>query len=176
MPLHFNTLESRSLSSGLAQRTLKNLDFIKNAGDAEDVHLVTQVVNSLLSLLVFPVEKEREFFKGFESIAFKNPSDLEGTKAQLIEHLPVPSVQITSFARCRNLSQFFKKVRNAISHKHLELSGVPDTRMLGEVTITLKDRRQGDPPSAFDWEVSLTAKDLEELSRFVAHKIIDARL
>jgi hypothetical protein len=43
-------LESRALSSGLAKRTLKNLDFIKNARSNE-VHPVTQVVNSLLSLL-----------------------------------------------------------------------------------------------------------------------------
>jgi len=43
-------LESPALSSGLAKRTLKNLDFMKNAR-SDEVHPVTQVVNSLLSLL-----------------------------------------------------------------------------------------------------------------------------
>ncbi len=56
-------LESRTMSSGLARRTLKNLDFIKKNASSTEVHPVTQVVNSLLSLLVFPVEKEEEFLR-----------------------------------------------------------------------------------------------------------------
>jgi len=52
-------LNQRNMSSGLAQRTLRNLDFIKKGTRTANVHAVTQVVNSLLALLVFPVEKEK---------------------------------------------------------------------------------------------------------------------
>jgi HEPN pEK499 p136 len=175
MGFYFRPLEPRSLSSGLAQRTLTNLDFIKKASSTEDIHPVTQVVNSLLSLLVFPVEKEREFFETFEGVQFEDPSDLEGIQAELIEHLSVPSLQITLFARCLNLSDFFKKIRNAVSHKHLEFAGDSDSRVLKAVTVTLKDRLPK-PQAPFDWEISMTAEDLEHLSRFVAQKIIDASL
>jgi hypothetical protein len=170
-------LESRNLSSGLAKRTLKNLDFIKHAVGTGDVHFVTQVVNSLLALLVFPVEKEQQFFKTFANIKFKDPSDLSTITATITKHLPVPSLQVAVFARCEDLATFFRKIRNAVSHKNLEFSGDADSRFPAAVTITLRDRpsKKGIPPP-FDWEISMTVEDLEELSRFVAKEIIDQGL
>ena len=67
-------LESRTLSSSLARRTLKNLDFIKKNASSTEVHPVMQVLNSLLGLLVFPVaekeksEKEKKFFATFSEV------------------------------------------------------------------------------------------------------------
>src|SRR5208282_4398231 len=160
-------LESRTLSSGLARRTLKNLDFIKKNASSTDVHPVTQVVNSLLGLLVLPVAKEELFFETFSKVKFKDPSNLLDIRATLIHELPVPSLQVTMFGRCKDLSTFFKKIRNAVSHKHLEFSGDPDSRILADVKVTLKDcRRKGKycgPPPDFDWEVTMTAEDLEKL-------------
>jgi hypothetical protein len=50
-------LASRNESMGFADRTKKNLQHIQKAFDAgHDVHVVTQVVNSLLGLVVFPWE------------------------------------------------------------------------------------------------------------------------
>jgi len=79
------------------------------------------------------------------------------------------------FGRCKDLSTFFKKIRNAVSHKHLEFSGDPDSRILADVKVTLKDRpngKRGGPPPDFDWEVTMTAEDLEKLSRYVADEVI----
>jgi hypothetical protein len=133
-------LNSRTLSSGLAQRTLKNLDFIIKNASSTEVHPVTQVVNSLLGLLVFPVEKEAKFHAALPQVKFNNPSDLLGIRGALIQCLPVASLQVTKFDRCKSLSEFFKKVRNAISHKHLEFCGPdPDSRILADVNITLRD-------------------------------------
>src|SRR6266851_5444955 len=135
-------LESRTLSSGLARRTSKNLDFIKKNASSTEAHPVTQVVNSLLGLLVFPVEKEKLFLATFSKVKFKDPSNLSGIRAALIQHLPVPSVQVAKFGGCENLSRFFKRVRNAVSHKHIEFSGPgpgpgpdPDSRILVDVTV-----------------------------------------
>jgi hypothetical protein len=170
MTSNYVPLASRKLSSGLAERTLKNLDFIKKVSDTEDVHPVTQVVNSLLALLVFPVEKEKTFFNSFASVKFKAPTDLSAVTATLNQELSLPSLHVVMFQRCPHLSKFFEKVRNAVSHKLLEFSGNPDSRILAEVTVTLKDRLDKDSP--FDWQISMTAEDLERLSRFVAEKII----
>jgi len=72
-------LESRTLSSGLARRTLKNLDFIKTASSME-VHPVTQVVNSLLGLLVFPIEKEKLLFGIFSKGVEASPTAMNAAQ------------------------------------------------------------------------------------------------
>jgi hypothetical protein len=172
-------LQSRSLSSGLAERTLRNLDFIKNATHDAAVHPVTQVVNSLLGLLVFPVGKEQPFFNTFSGIKFHDECDLAEIRATLIEHLPVPSLQVAKFHRCPDLKEFFTKVRNAISHKHIEFSGDPDSRVLADVVIRLKDcKPQGKdkPCGPFDWDITLSAADLENLIRHIGKKIIELGL
>ena len=49
---------SRNDPLGFAKRTLKNLDYVGYATDPEssdpNVHLVTQILNSMLGLVVFP--------------------------------------------------------------------------------------------------------------------------
>jgi hypothetical protein len=51
-------LNPRSDALGLAERTRKNLLFIEGAFErGEDVHVITQVANSLLMLVVFPWER-----------------------------------------------------------------------------------------------------------------------
>jgi hypothetical protein len=173
-------LEPRNITSGLAKRTLKNLDFIHKAfRDKEDVHPVTQAVNSLLGLLVFPVEKEKKFFEKFSHVKFDDSSDLRGICTTLTEHLPVPSLKVTKFERCPDLGEFFRKVRNAVSHKNLEFSNTdpdkPDSKSLAEVLIKLRDQpfRRGEPSGPVDWEITVTAEDLEKLSRYVANKVIE---
>lgn len=53
-------LNPRSDALGLAERTRKNLFFIEAAFErGEDVHVITQVANSLLMLVVFPWELRR---------------------------------------------------------------------------------------------------------------------
>ena len=48
-------LSPRGTSEGFAQRTRKNLLYIEEASrSGADVHAVTQIVNSLLGLVVFP--------------------------------------------------------------------------------------------------------------------------
>ena len=55
--------ESRNQAMGIEKRTLINLEFVKGTfDDAPDkdqapVHMVTQIVNSLLGLLILPYER-----------------------------------------------------------------------------------------------------------------------
>ncbi len=52
-------INSRNMSSGLAVRTLKNLHLVYFAHEKGlDVHIVTQAINSLLSLLMLPIERD----------------------------------------------------------------------------------------------------------------------
>jgi hypothetical protein len=48
---------SRNESEGFAQRTRENLEFITHAKQqGSHVHVVTQLVNSMLGLVIFPWE------------------------------------------------------------------------------------------------------------------------
>ncbi len=176
-------LESRTLSSGLAKRTLKNLEFIQQAFDrGEDVHVVTQSLNSLLGLLMLPAQKETSLFETFSKVKFRDPLNLSDICATLSSNnCPCPSLQVAMFGRCEDLGKFFRRIRNAVSHKHLEWSGDPDSPILADVKVTLKDRpnskgKHREPPPDFDWKVTMTAEDLEKLSRYVANKVIEQGL
>lgn len=167
-------LESRNLSTGIAKRTLKNLEFIKQAFDrGEDVHVVTQTLNSLLGLLVFPVENEKDT-KLFEYLKSKSldPPDYFLAIQQCSPDFPlVPSLKIFQFEKCKNLGDFFTRLRNAIVHRRLDFSS--DSHNLDVVFITMQDKTLGKP---IDWEIRISAKDLEELSRYIANLVIDKHL
>src|ERR1700694_1174566 len=89
-----------------------------------------QVVNSLLGLLVFPLEQEKTFFATLSKLKFPDPSNIAMVRAMLVQRLSTPSLDIRKFGACNDLGKFFKRVRNAIAHKHLEFPGAdPDSRI-----------------------------------------------
>jgi HEPN pEK499 p136 len=168
------------MSTGLAQRTLKNLNFIQqaNASGETDVHVITQMMNSLLGLLVFPVKDE--FHIPLKEVSLANPPDFQAVRKSLPAFPLLPSLTVALFEDCSDLSRFFTRLRNAISHKHLTFSGDPDSRCPAKVMLTFKDRerwKRGPKLSeAFDWEITMNAEDLEKLIRYVGEDIINRQL
>jgi HEPN pEK499 p136 len=160
-------LESRSLSTGLAQRTLKNLAFVQGAhARGEDVHLVTQMLNSLLGLFLFPVEKERQFFGSFSSVKLSDPPDFTAVH-QLHEFPLLPSLQCSMFGNCKNLRRFIRRLRNAIAHRHFEIHG--ESHDLSAVMIRLYDHENEAP---VDWDITLSAEDLGQICSYIADQVI----
>lgn len=166
------SLESRSLSSGLAQRTIKNLRFLQEAhrGGA-DVHMVTQLVNSLLALLVFPVEKEKAFFELFAAVPLDNPPDFRAVRKLLPGFPLLPSLRVFRFERSADVKKLFRRLRNSIAHRRLEFSS--DSRDLEDVYIEFTDLL---PASAPDWHIALTASDVLALCLYIADEIIEHAL
>ena len=117
---------SRGDALGFALRTKKNLAFIERAAqDHEDVHVVTQLVNSLLGLVVFPWER------GFAEQLERLPV------AQLIkEGWPAWDVS-EGVEESRYLGKLLRRVRNGIAHGHLTFSS--NSLAPAEVTITVED-------------------------------------
>lgn len=165
---NMDDLQSRNGSLGFARRTIKNLDFIKNSAGQSDVHLVTQVINSLLGLLVFPYEDEENPLSEVLPKAAFTSSQLSDVRDKLVSLLPIPSLKVEMFGRCKDVSDFFRRLRNAIAHKYIVFGS--NSRSLPEVVVFLKDRIPGCP---YDWEISMTARDLESLSRYIADRIIE---
>lgn len=98
-----------SVIRDFAQRTRTNLrtieDFRASGGKAYEV---TQLVNSMLGLLVFP----RERF--IDQIPETSLDDLEAAG------WPVPKV-VGEFPQARDLRQLIRYLRNAIAHFNIEI-------------------------------------------------------
>jgi len=111
--------EIDNLVLDFARRTRKNLEFIEaHSGDADrQVYAFTQLINSLLGLLVFPKEN---FFRSIpetplsELVAAGWP-DIKPVQGRLKED---------------NLRQLVRNLRNGVAHFNLEFMTNPRTNYL----------------------------------------------
>ena len=117
---------SRNDALGFAQRTRKNLVFIKLAFDGgDDVHVVTQLVNSLLGLVVFFRERNLLEFSATTLLA-----DLESKGW--------PHVTVTmGVDQCLTLKDLVSHLRNAVAHGRIHFSS--ESRDLQQVRIMFED-------------------------------------
>lgn len=116
---------TRGEALGLVERTRKNLAFIEEAARrGEDVHIVTQLVNSLLGLVVFPWE-HRDL----------SPNLLNVPLAQLAEQ-GWPDWHVAPRGG-QTLKTLVHRLRNAIAYGRLVFSS--DSRIPGQVTIFITD-------------------------------------
>lgn len=137
-------LSSRSGSLGLAERTRKNLLFIEAAfRDGADVHVVTQVILSLLGLAIFPWERHFKLYMNDVPLA-----DLYE------EGWPQWNIALGS---SETLSELVHRLRNATAHGHLKFSS--ESRSLHEVEISFWDSKGSAAPH---WTADINARDLYE--------------
>jgi hypothetical protein len=131
---------------GFRERVIKNLMFLKAANNTgSDVHVVTQLVTSLLGLIVFPYEEIRR--SGYVSFKQVSLADLRS------QGWPEWRFHTGSSS---DLQDLVGHLRNAISHRRLVFS--PDSRELCHVEIRFHDRKRSAGP--IEWEASVNAQDL----------------
>ena len=166
--MHTGPITSRNSRSGLAIRTLRNLDA---AFEAErkgiDVHLVTHVLNSTLCLLVHLVEqhkKDKKALSSYQKMALIAP-DVE---AQIRIALDVPRMKVVRSDDCPDAYEFLNRMRNGIAHRRLNFDN--ESRQLNEVPIKMNDIKKvkKKPDSVF--EITIWADELYNLcKRLGAH-------
>jgi hypothetical protein len=136
---------SRNHALTFADRTRKNLKFINEARrNNQDVHPVTQTVNSMLGLLIFPHEK------GFDASIKKMPL------AQLSSE-GWPRIDVT-LGESATLGELVRRMRNAAAHRRITFSS-DSSDALQEVVITFSDKRRGD--EGMTWCAQVNATDLQ---------------
>lgn len=95
-----------------AQRTKRNLDFIQQSSGDETLKIyeVTQLVNSLLGILLFPRSYMWKHFKSFEldQLNLQDWPDLTNQSPVLDKLSP------------DNLEQVLREMRNAVAHNDLK--------------------------------------------------------
>lgn len=142
---------SRNHPLGFADRTRKNLEALEAAASkGADVHLVTQVTTSLLSLVAFPWEKK--------------VSDAINTKglARLVE-AGWPAWDLL-LGDAQTLGDLARSLRNAIAHGRFSFSS--ESRSLTDVEVTFEDWKPH--ATAAHWRARIRADQLREFCvRFI---------
>jgi len=150
-------LNSRNTTVGFAERTRKNLLAIEAAREAgEDVHVVTQLINSLLGLVVFPWERGfREHTEHLELEAL----DAEGWPRWDVER-----------GECHTLGRLLRLLRNGAAHSHIEFSS--DSRRLDDVVIKIWNVPPKSAPDP-DFVASIRADHLRDFCLKFTDLVLD---
>lgn len=138
---------SRSTVEGFIQRTRTNLELIESTYENRaDGHVVTQLVNSLLGIVVYPWEHQ-----GLGHLKSQGMSEigLEGWPDQIME---------LGKAETNTVGQFIKHMRNAVAHGRVTFSS--DDRELTHVTLTFEDCKNKSAPPY--WRARINAKHLRQ--------------
>lgn len=118
----------------------------------EKVHLVTQLVTSLLGLIILP--KEQYFKENFLSV---NLEDLYS------EGWPQWDIQIDkppkNRSKTKRLRELITHIRNSSAHGHITFDDQPESPHLHEVKIVMEDGPQSDPWKP-DWRTEIRGHEL----------------
>ena len=147
---------SRNDAIEIARRTERNLEFVKaefeRAGEDPQVHVVTQLVNSLLGLVILPREQYLEVQN-------------ESTQLRRLVSQGWPKWNITK-GQAETLGQLAKHLRNAAAHGRITFSS--DSRYLHEVMIRVAD--SADFGKSIYWRAEIAGDDLYDFCiKFARH-------
>ena len=135
---------TRGNALGFAHRTRKNLEHIETAFSAgSDVHVITQLVNSLLGLIVFPLEKHF-----VDSIKTKELVDLQAQGW--------PEWKIM-YGKSNTLGDLITNLRHSVAHGNIQFSS--DSRNIDEVYIEAETYKPKEY-TELKWSARILAKDL----------------
>jgi hypothetical protein len=128
----------------------KIIDNYKKEDPQTDMYEVTQLINSLLGLLVFP----REEFIG--KIPNKTIDELKN------DGWPIPKIK-GHYNQANNLNQLVRYLRNAIAHCNIEFSH--KHKVITGLELWNKDPHTGN----ITWHASMTIDEID----VIGHKFIE---
>jgi hypothetical protein len=151
-------MEYQSLVKDFALRTRKNLEAVREIQrtDPDKVYEVTQLINSMLGLLVFPQQKY------FDNIPSTPIAELKK------EGWPVPQV-IGVYPDVIDLRELLRYLRNAAAHFNLEFDNDDRGQIAGLRVWNTNPRTQ-----QITWMACLSVGDLEAITdKFVALILVE---
>jgi hypothetical protein len=135
---------SRETVEGFIQRTRTNLELIEeNYKTKSEAHVITQLVNSLLGILVFPWK-------------LHTLKDLEDEKMSNLNLQEWPE-RIVKTGKDESIGEFMSHMRNAVAHRKITFSS--DSPNPEEVILTFNSR---DYKHKIDWEASFNGSQLRQ--------------
>ena len=150
-------MEYKNLVKDFALRTRKNLDTLRELQQSQpnsEVYEVTQLINSMLGLLIFP---QQQYVSRIPKVPL---SDLAN------QGWPVPKI-IGDYSQVKDLNQLVRYLRNGIAHFNLTFVSDGNGNIKG-MQIWNTDPRT----NSTTWKAELTLQDIEGISQ----KFIDLLL
>jgi len=142
----------QNLVKDFALRTKHNLRALRDIQNSgKEVYEVTQLINSMLGLLIFPKENY------FRSIPRKTTEEL------LSEGWSIPKV-VGNFPQVRDLRELIRYLRNAIAHFNIEFYDEGTNKIKGIIVWNT-------PPGSDieNWRAKMSIKELESITeKFLA--------
>jgi hypothetical protein len=164
--------DSRVLMYGFAARTRTNLNFVVSAPNKSQVHLVTQIVTSMLGLLVFP----QQYLDGLSPDAvarqlFSKEAKNRGWpdwKAWKFDPKMPKAMQTKDYRDFDGAEGLLKHLRNALSHYRVRFSPPKkaNSRDPKDVTVEFFDRLDEGGPD--DWHAWINGAQLLDFVRGLA--------
>ena len=146
---------SRNDALGFAQRTRKNLEFVRRAHEAQDedydFHLVTHLMNSLLGLAIVPRVKHMEdmlWKKGLDELVRQGWPEWNILLDEPDE----------GRSKTKTLGRLTTHLRNAASHGRFHFAGEADSRELHMVTVIVDDAPGNN--CEINWRAEIAGDDL----------------
>ena len=140
-------MEYKNIVKDFARRTRSNLNLIKSLQELEpgiEVYEVTQLINSMLGLLVFPQQR------------YVNEIPKTTLRDLVEQGWPIPRV-VGDYPQVKNLNQLVRYLRNAISHFNVEFLSDPTLQIQGLRVWNMWDGKT-------TWKAELTIEDIEGIT------------
>lgn len=141
-------MDYENLVRDFALRTRKNLDALRAIQQSQsDVYEVTQLINSMLGLLVFP---QQRYVHRIPQVSLDELYK---------QGWPIPKV-VGDYPQVANLNQLVRYLRNAIAHFNLEFISDGFGKIQG-LKVWNTDPRRG---NIITWRAELTIDDIEKIT------------
>ncbi len=145
-------MEYRDLVKDFATRTQHNLRIITDCQrSGNEAYEVTQLINSMLGLLVFP---QQRYYERLPSLTMSRLRELGW---------PEPILK-GDIGELEDLRELFRYLRNGIAHFNLDFTAT-DGVLDG---VVIWNHPGGNPRKPRDWQVTLRLQELAEITdRFI---------
>lgn len=137
-------MEYNDLIKDFALRTRANLEYIKEQHNKTKVFEVTQLINSMLGLLILPQQLTK-------SIPETSLKELENKKWPMLQMLD-------SFPPALNLRELMRYLRNGVSHGHIHFISNPAKEISGVEIWNINNKGK------ITWKAKLTIEELEAIT------------
>lgn len=148
-----------NLIKDFALRTRKNLSALRTLQQSQpdsEVYEITQLINSMLGLLVFP---QQRYMNRIPKMPLNELSE---------QGWSIPKV-VGNYPQVENLNQLVRYLRNAIAHFNLEFVSDGYGKIQGLIVWNTDPRRNGE----ITWKAELTIQDIENITDKFTNLLIE---
>ena len=168
-----------------ANRTMENLKYIDRYSESENLFEITQLINSMLGLIIVPVEayKHYDFSPKSKKMNYKEIMDKYNSMLKKISYEDYSSIE-KLIKKCKDnnqlysdypdddgVNQFIKHIRNSVAHggnKGLHFYPISESNLITDIFFydNMKDRYSD---NKYEFCVKISVSDLKELIKCISN-------